>query len=233
LDNVAYFFAVEDKRLPPADYSSWDKQEVRTFLEENCGLSLDNRCPGRIIQHHDEAFDFWLELVKLGHIEVPFEVVHIDGHADLGNGDAGYTYLMSELLHLEPADRPLLVDRSQILEGNYLAFAIACRWISKIEYVKHPKSGNDLPSHHFKDYDKQSGFIQLKKLEKGAFHSGFSVKDLPVLKLEPSVPFQAIDCWNFRATHKFDYMVLSKSPRYTPPESDTLVPLIGEYIDPI
>ena len=233
LDHVA-FNRSDDVRLPGTEYTPWNEQEVRTFLENNCRLSPDRRLPGRIIEHHDQAFDYWHELIGGGHLAAPFEVVHIDAHADLGYGDAGYVYLMSEMLHVKPEDRPSLVDRGQVKFGNYLAFAIACRWISRLEYCRHPESGKDLMWYHFKNLDIESGFIQLRKLERGVFDDiGLTpnIRDIPVLELEPEVPFEIHDSKAFQTAVSFDFIVLSKSPGFTPPESDKLIPVIGRYID--
>jgi hypothetical protein len=38
-------------------------------------------------------------------IKVPFELVHIDAHADLGLGDYSYKYIMIELLKIFDINR--------------------------------------------------------------------------------------------------------------------------------
>jgi len=47
---------------------------------------------------HDEAFFTWRPWLEDGSLVAPFAVVHVDAHADMGLGDAGYVSLMSELL---------------------------------------------------------------------------------------------------------------------------------------
>lgn len=231
LDAVAYY-RPDTSRLSGSDYLPWCEREVRTFLEKRCGLSQSRPIPGRIVEHHDEAFDFWSELVSMGQVDFPFDVVHIDGHSDLGTGDTGYMYLMPEFLHIEPSDRPRLVDRSKVKFGNYLAYAIACRWISTLTYVRHPNASDDLPSYYFKDHDTNSGIIKLKKLAKGVFDHGIpNIKNLPVLAFEPEVPFSEVDGDTFTNNKPFDYMLLSKSPGFTPLESDCLIPAISQYMD--
>jgi hypothetical protein len=44
------------------------------------------------------------------------------------------------------------------------------------------------------------------------------------------VPFKVLSWHNFRTSETFDYMVLSTSPAFTPPESDALVPVVEEYM---
>lgn len=231
LNDVAYF-RPDEARLCSAEYQPWSDPEVRTFLESQCGLSRGQPIPGRVVEHHDEAFDFWGELVSGGQLDVPFEVVHIDAHSDLGNGDIGYMYMMPEFLHIEPADRPRLIDRSLVKFGNYLAFAIGCRWISKLTYVRHPEASDDLPTYYFKDHDTSTDIIKLKKLERGVFDQDIPmIKNLPVLEFEPEVPFIELDGTTYTADSPFDLMLLSKSPGFTPVESDRLIPIISEYIN--
>jgi hypothetical protein len=42
-----------------------------------------------------------------------------------------------------------------------------------------------------------------------------------------------MDCSEVRVSKRFDYMVLSKSPEFTPVKSDLLVPVIEEYMNKI
>ena len=117
LDNVAYHKA-NDERLPDSEYSPWEATQVREFLETSCGLSCSKKIPGRVVLHHDEAFDVWSALVAKGLISAPFEAVHVDAHADLCLGDHRHTYLLSEFLHFEPEFRSQKVQRDMIREGN-------------------------------------------------------------------------------------------------------------------
>ena len=75
-------------RLSEEDYGAavWNEDEVQAFLENNLGLKTDNKIPGRIVVGHNEALFFWQELLACNKLQVPFEVVHVDSHADLGLG---------------------------------------------------------------------------------------------------------------------------------------------------
>jgi arginase family enzyme len=56
----------------------------------------------------------------------PFHVTHVDAHADLGNGDAGYAYIMTSLLFsaLEDRQRPAPgPGETGLTEVNFLLFA--------------------------------------------------------------------------------------------------------------
>lgn len=235
LDSIALMRDDSGERLSGADYKPWDPNDVRLFLERNCGLSIDRRRPGRVVEHNDQAWDFWKDLISEGRLSVPFDVVHVDAHADLGLGDAGYVYLMSELLHVDLDNRSSEADRDQIMPGNFLSFAVACQWIRRLVYVRHPKARDDLISYHFKDFDTRSGFIQLKRLESGVFAGAHvkPVRELPILALEPEVPFEMIQGASFRTTRPFDFVILSRSPGFTPRESDQLIPVVSRYIEPV
>ena len=83
----------------------WTEKEVIRFLENRCGLSDQEPVNGRLVTHHHEAFYYWRELIQKGELTTPFEVVHVDAHADLGMGDPNWDYLVSEVLQRAPSDR--------------------------------------------------------------------------------------------------------------------------------
>jgi hypothetical protein len=66
-----------------------------TFLTKRC--RLDAPRPGFVVERHNELFYLWGDAIKAGQMASPFEVVHVDAHADLGLGDASYAYVMGEL----------------------------------------------------------------------------------------------------------------------------------------
>ncbi len=226
LSRISYGGA-RDGRLDSGNYLPWPAQNVRTFLETRCGLSKANRLPGKVVLTHDQVFYDWRNRIESGQLLPPFEVVHVDAHADLGMGDGGYQYLMTELLGKPASMRsyPRSDEGSGIGEGNYLAFAIACRWISKLTYVHHPECGDDLLTCHMKNYDDNSGFVQLK------YYGDTPIsEDRSPLALEPEVPFEKISCELFQNSGPSDWVYLAQSPSYTPESADTLIPVIREYM---
>jgi hypothetical protein len=56
---------------------------------------------------------------------------------------------------------------------------------------------------------------------------------LSMAQRERGVPFEILPWHKFRTSKRFDYMALSRSPNFTPPESDALVPVIEEYMTQI
>ena len=87
-----------EERLSESEYTCASPDEVEAFLEQQCGLSKTDRIPGRLCEEHVEAFDTWSEWIAAGTLTTPFEVVHVDAHADMGLGDSSYIYLLDELL---------------------------------------------------------------------------------------------------------------------------------------
>lgn len=125
-----------DERLPESEYSVSRPDDVREFLEQHCCLHPSRKIPGRAVIEHRDAFFTWRAWLRSGILPVPFDVIHVDAHADLGLGDAGWVYLLSEVLALPLRERdvPEIGPRA-LNSGNYLAFAIANRWIGRLTYV--------------------------------------------------------------------------------------------------
>jgi len=225
------------ERWDPGNILPWDVKEVVNFLENQCGLSKNDLIEGRIVTQHHEAFCFWRELIEKDILKTPFEIVHIDAHADLGTGDGSGKYITEQLLHMSFDERmyPNVEETFGLYETNYLIFAVACRWVSGITYVSHPMWENDLCWYHWKDYDETTGFLQLKKYNPGGFQRvSNKPEDRPIpIELEPAVPFERIDRFEYHNSEKFSFIVLSHSPAYTPPDSDKLIPAIKEYIKEI
>jgi hypothetical protein len=61
--NIVAHWIVGDERRDADYYKPWGEAQVRAFLEKQCHLTTSRRVPGRFVIHHDQAFDFWRELV--------------------------------------------------------------------------------------------------------------------------------------------------------------------------
>jgi hypothetical protein len=236
LNDIATWGDVDDGRLD-SDFLPWTESDVRHFLETQCLLSLAEPRRGAIVKRHDEVFWIWRKMVEERKIAVPFEIVHVDAHADLGLGDAGYAYIMTDLLFKSLLDRTL-PDTDQVTPGNFLSFAVACRWVSRLTYVLHPRLqiGRDLPNFYFKDFDTDSGYLQLKgytREQLGRYGcEPYCCRRIPLSesRLEPEVPFRMIRGSEFQAEEPFSHVFLTCSPEYTPATADDLIPIIREYI---
>ena len=51
-----------------------------------------------------------------------------------------------------------------------------------------------------------------------------------MVEREHGIPFKILPWNKFRTSETFDYIALSRSPNFTPPESDELIPVIEGYM---
>ena len=96
LNRTAYARAPDGPRLRREDYEPWATDRAVEFLAIACGLS--GKLPGIVVEHHGELFERWRTASQTGTLNLPLSVTHVDAHADLGLGDVGYAYLMTEVL---------------------------------------------------------------------------------------------------------------------------------------
>lgn len=233
--------------------SVWPADKVRQFLEKNLGLSKDRKIPGRVVCGHNESLFFWEELIESGRLSDPFDVVHVDSHADLGLGSASADFLQSMFLSLPIATRRRVRDYEfndrieEINIGDYLLWAIAYRMISSITYCANPNGAkNDYLWDTLKDFQEEfiwdkpvRNYIQLKfnkemempdygasKVYKQKYLAG-AIKDPEVeLLIIPTIE-------DVKFCGDFDYAVLAQSPNYTPASADYIIDIFREYIEEI
>lgn len=229
----------ETKRLE-GNYVPWEIQKVRSFLEQNCGLNLNKKISGKIFKHHDEVFYYMRDLQIENDFKIRFLIDHVDAHADLGTGDASYKYISENILQRPLNERcfPEKINGWEGLSaGNFLAFAIACRWLEKLNYINVADWADDLQWFLFQDFNPQTDNIQLKhfsaeQMEKIIYGNGIheEAKAATPMMLEPKVPFKVIDFNSFISDGRYDLIFLTQSPGFTPASSDQLIPVISEYI---
>lgn len=210
LNKNAYFSGSDGIRLN-LKYKPWSILKVKRFLEERCKLSHDNPTPGRTISTHNDVIGFWHTLIESGDLIIPFDVIHIDAHPDLAV--KGGMYQKSGFLHFESESVPELLETETLRQGNYLTFALAFGWIASLVWIPLSRT--------------------LKNLSKGYDDGNSSTSDSSSLKNNSGVPYRIIPWYQFKISSAFDYMVLSTSPGFTPPESDTLIPVIEWYMKKI
>ena len=206
-----------------AGHEPWPADQVRLFLERDCGLSRNDPIPGRVFDTHDGALRYWAELMKQRSLHAPFHVTHVDAHSDLGIGYPGPGYVLYNVLSLPP-QRRLELDRfyreRKLDEANYLLFALAARIIGSLENVRRPFSKNDVPPMILA----QNGdCIRLPQ----SFPDLFERVNGP----EPLIPYQEYkEDGSFRAAAPYDCVSLAISPRYAPEAADGLIPIFREYM---
>ncbi len=218
---------------PDAEYCPpWNPDELIRFLEGPCGLS--GPLPGLVVTHHGELFPIWRRAINAGRFEAPFHVTHIDAHADIGLGDAGFVQIVTDLLHRPPEDRlHPHSNRYGLGDGNWLAFAVACRWVGEMVYVYNDDGGDDILALHMEGFDPDAQNLQLKAISKEEYERNtFSLPDAHIDHYEPLVPLRSVAWREFRSEGPYDVICLAQSPPFTPPQADELFQLIRErYVD--
>lgn len=244
-----------EERLDEEYYGStvWTEGEVRQFLEQNLGLSKTNKIPGRIVKGHNAALFFWEELINIKRLSDPFDVVHVDSHADLGLGDASWSFLQSSFLTLPTESRRKLRDYEFCNEikgisiGDYLLWAVAYKMISSITYCANPYGDkNDYVLDTLKDFHEEyiwdkpvKNYIQLKynkTMEMPEYDSSdaYKKKYLEGALKDPVVELLIIPTIeDVRFEGDFDYAVMAQSPNYTPASADFMMEIFREYIEEI
>jgi hypothetical protein len=241
---TAHFRDSDSPRLDPEEFPAWELSRLTAFLEEQC--LLDGSRAGFAVEHHGELFFRWRDAIDAGVLVPPFHVTHIDAHADLGLGDAGYVHLLTELLALPVGQRrdPRVGDGG-LGAGNYLAFAIANRWISGLDYVIGGRRDDvddettfagrpgDLLVYLFENFDLDTRTIRLPLLDPQNLRENLlSTDQLRPLALEPPVPFSWEVIPQYQAATPFDLVCLARSPGFTPETADVLHDAIREqFID--
>lgn len=241
-------FSVSD-RLDEDNYGDtvWSEERVRNFLENNLDLSKKNKIPGRVVVGHNESLFFWEELLEQGKLTDPFEVVHVDSHADLGLGCSSSDFLQSAFLTLPVETRRRIRDDDEgvgISIGDYLLWAVAYKMISKITYCANPNGDkNDYVWDTLKDFkddmiwDKPiSNYIQLKynsQMEWPKYNDSKEYKKKYILGAikDPEVELKIIPTIeDVKFQGDFDYAVIAQSPNYTPASADFILDIFREYI---
>lgn len=216
----------------------WSIESTIEFLEQRCHLNKQNKIRGFLVEQHHELFFLWKQMIEKGRLTVPFSVYHVDAHADLGLGDCSRTYILGELIHKHVDQRgDIPTSGSEKINcGNYLAFSIANRWVDKLNFIINPNWRDDIHgcyvnSQYPVPYGHHDLTIQLKKYTPEQIDEmGMTRSEPEPLGYEPEVPFEIISHEDFNPGCKFDFIFLSKSPTYTTPATDVLIPVISEYM---
>jgi hypothetical protein len=168
-------------------------------------------------------------------LQAPFHVTHVDAHADLGLGDAGYMHLLTDLMFRAPQDR--LNPGKHLEDGNYLAFALGCRWLSGLDYVynrDNPEGRNpgDVMPSLMEGSRWDAERIQLAALTREQIEELWGLGHPEPRRIDPAVPFRQMGWPQLIASEPFDLICLARSPEYTPATCDPLFDAIRErFID--
>ena len=202
----------------------WSEEAVVRFLEDQCGLSRKAPVPGAIFDTHDKALDFWAARLADGSLSAPFEVVHVDTHSDLAFGPPGTGYVLNVVLSRLPEQRPAIDVYRQAVEldeANYLLFALAFRWISRLSYIRNPQSHQDIPR-------------QLLGGEGNLLLGSFVSRMMEGKNgKEPVIPFDVYDDYTQFHQTGYDFVTMAQSPRYAPQSADRIMEIVRRYILPV
>ena len=229
------------KRLPDKYFKPWKVNEVENFLENNCGLNKEKKTHGKYFIHHHEVFLYLRKLQEQNNHLLKFCIDHLDAHADLGTGDLSYQYIATTILNkpvIERAYPDKLNGWEGLSSGNFLAFAIACRWVERLNYINNIEWVDDTQWFHFKDFNIKSNIIQFKQFSNSQMDKIINcaigmkqmTKSITPLSYEPEVPFSVTDFNKFVNKEEYDLIFLTQSPGFTPKKSDELIPVIKQYM---
>ena len=216
-------FAEEGSRPDEASAAPWLKDEVRRFLRNNLLLNEARPIPGRVFETHDGALFFWRDLIKSGRLIPPFAVTHVDAHTDLGVAQHGYPFVRHSVL-CRPVEARADIDAyresKQLNEANYLLFALAFRWVNRLENLRIPASKPDMPP-ELPSPDGNS--LRLSSAFPALFEARYGA--------EPAVFYREFaDGRDFCAEVPYDFVSLAMSPRYAPASADALLDVFSEYM---
>lgn len=232
---AAHWVAYDGDRLDADEFPPWPLDDAIAFLRRECGLT--RRLPGLVVERHGELFDRWRDAIAAGYLAPPLSVTHVDAHADLGMGDAGYVHLMSELL-FEPVEQRRFpkTGESGMDDGNWVSFAVACGWVGELIYVFNTTDPRpeDILSYVMEGFDPSAAHIRLAAVNKRDINDLWMLdnKTKVVQHYEPRVPFRTVSFLNFRADRPFNVICLTRSAAFTPAASDALFDEIRDrFID--
>ena len=145
----------------------------------------------------------------------------MDTHSDLAFGPPGPDFVLKAVLTRPPRARATLDSYRagvKLDEANYLLFALAFRWVSRLTYVRNPRSRQDVPSVLRAGTGEIRLTSDIARLMEGANGP------------EPSIPFTVVDDYRAFRDGGFDFVTMAQSPRYAPASADRIMGLLVPYI---
>lgn len=223
-------------RPDDALFSVWSADAAADLLRR---LGLTRPVPGRLCTHHYEALWAWNAAVYQGVLDVPFDVVHVDAHEDLGYGDPLWRRLQEEALARPVEERRFEEVAALAHSGNYLLCALALGWVRELTLVlpgplaaDSTRRLRELNAHplHFRHGREASGALQLKAVPgMPADEQARRCRKLAWTVEDSPVPVRVLDAHEVTAA-TFDFLTVARSPAFCPPKTDQLLPLLCENL---
>lgn len=222
------YWGTSNNRIPEGNATTESIEEAVNYLETHCLLQT-GKTRGAIFEHHDELFDYALE-----QFTEPIHLIHLDAHADIGGGlTTCWEYVCTEYTHLSSSMRRFPKRGNKYLNcGNFLVFLAGTGLLKRVTFVSHPDWINDYNGVYMKEFDTDSGAIQLKRFSKQVIKDDDFCTPLYALphEVEPSIPFVRVSRHDFHSEIAPDRVVLTRSPGYTPASADLLFDALSERI---
>jgi len=206
--------------------------DVDRFLRDRCLLASERPTPGVAARDHDAAFGAMQQWMAGGGLRAPFRLVHVDAHADLGLGDPAYAEIVEDLLLRRPEDRATSLRHFGL--GNWLAYAIANRWVSEVIFLREPDPGLDceLLACFFCTSPDWS-VLQMRPMKEEHYlkinhHNRHKYAGLPTA--EPAVKWNQTGEGGFVLDRPPDLVFACLSPEYSPPKADPIFDIVRRFI---
>lgn len=229
----------EDAPRPPDHaHQVWPAAEAEHLLQR---LGLTAPVPGALCERHVEALWAWNRAVYEGRLEVPFDVVHVDAHEDLGYGDPLWTRLQEEVLVRPVWERRFEEVAALAHSGNYLLCAVALGWVRELTLVLPgplpitPEGRlRELCAHplHFAYGEETSGLLQLKSVPGlPAAEQAERCRELRWAVMDAPVPVTVLSAEEVEPA-VYDFLTLARSPAFSPPKAEGLLPTLTRFLKP-
>lgn len=130
-------------------------------------------------------------------------------------------------------------DNHGLTEGNFLLYAIACRWVAELTYVQLDEATEEDEEFPFifRDFAPRGDKIQLVSMTPPVFQQwSYSLNQnaAQIAGVEPEVPYERRLWREFEASRPYDFVCLTRSPLYAPATTDPLYDAIAAtFIDPV
>ena len=231
----------QKRRQSKKQYHAWSIKETEKYLKEN--LKLKTKRPGMVYDDHRDLFIILENLIDDKSISTPFELVHVDSHADMGNVfDGSLNKTLTD--YAGRTKRGMLnkstklYDNNSLNCSNHLLYILLNRWIRKLTYVKNPESDSG-DIHIFYKYKgkEDARYLQFCQYNTELFEAPKFIRFSPnfsrykPVKCHRKIEYNEFISWQYENNRKYDFIFLATSKGYTTEQSDSLIPYIREYID--
>jgi hypothetical protein len=157
-------------------------------------------------------------------------VIHVDAHDDLLTG----LELVEFFEQWTPTEGKINELPVGLSSGNYLGYAVANGWLSKLTWVRRTEPTTQLSEWIFKDFSVETGILETKRFPKGGVLAAaglLSEGRLPKsFTTDKQIPFSQVPFMRYKIARPADYIFVARSPGFTPIESDENEDLIRERI---